>query len=82
MTRMSSYLCAGIYLTVREAAERLGVDTSRIYQFIEDGRLEVVRAVPRATLVRERALKKLKRLPTGRPPKKRPARARTRRTKK
>ena len=54
-------------LTLREAAELLGVHRTRIYQFVRAGRLPVERHGERATLVRRDDVLALERKPTGRP---------------
>ena len=62
----------GKYLTVAEAAERLGVSGTRAYQFIAEGRLKAVRFGGKALLVDARAVATFKRQPTGRRPVKKP----------
>ena len=54
-------------LTIREAADLLGVHRTRIYQWVDEGRLPVERHGERATLVRRDDLLALQRRPTGRP---------------
>jgi len=61
-------------LTTQEVADRLGVDRSRVYQWINTGRLEVVRVGGKMLLVTAASLRRLKRLPVGRPRKKRTGR--------
>jgi len=61
------------YLTVQEAANRLGVSRSRTYVLIAEGRIEAVRLDGKTLLVAAAGLRRLKRLPRGRPRKK-PAR--------
>ena len=59
------------FLTVKEAAERLGVTPVRVYQFISEGRLKAIKIHPKAIVIREDHLEEFsqeERKP-GRPPK-------------
>lgn len=62
----------GAYLTTLEAAERLGVGQSRVYQLIEQGRLKAKRIGGRLLLIEVASVRSFKRLPRGRPRKKAP----------
>lgn len=57
------------YLSVAEAAKRIGVDRSRVYRIIKAGRLKAVEVAGRIVL-RESDVAKYKPLPIGRPRKK------------
>jgi excisionase family DNA binding protein len=63
----------GKYLTVDEAAKRLGVTPSRVYRLIGAGRLVAVRFGGKALLVNAASVKGFKRQPPGRPRSKKPA---------
>lgn len=54
-------------ITLREAADLLGVTRCRVYQWVNEGRLPVERHGERATLVRREDVLTLVRRPTGRP---------------
>ena len=54
-------------MTLREAADLLGVHRTRIYQWVNAGRLPVERYGAKATLVRRSDVLALERRPTGRP---------------
>ena len=54
------------YLTVREAAELLGVSRPRVWQFIEDGRLTPIRFGARSVLLSKRAIEEFAKLPRER----------------
>ena len=55
------------FLTVIEAADRMGVSASRVYQFIAKGRLKVVRFGGKALLVDAQSVRAFIRRPRGRP---------------
>jgi excisionase family DNA binding protein len=54
-------------MTLREAADLLGVTRGRVYQWVSEGRLPVERHGERATLVRREDVLSLERRPAGRP---------------
>ena len=59
------------FLTISEAAQRLGVTRGRVWQFVREGRLKAHKIHPRLSLIREEDLEefaKIKRR-NGRPPK-------------
>jgi len=64
-------------LTVKEAAEKLGVSPPRIYQLIHGGQLKAAK-FGNAWTIDPKDLAKLKRLPRGRPPVPNPVRPRPR----
>ena len=54
------------YLSVPEAAERLGLSCPYVYELVREGRLECVR-VGRTILIRSSAVRRFRRRPRGRP---------------
>lgn len=54
------------YLTITEAAERLGVSRQRVHQLIKQGRLEAEQ-VGHIWIIPESALDDIKKVPMGRP---------------
>jgi len=54
-------------LSVKEAAERLGVGVSRIRILIKDGRLPAAKPGGRDWIIQEKHLKLVANRPTGRP---------------
>jgi len=58
------------FLTIEEAAGRLCLSASRVYQFVNAGRIEAVRVGGKVFLLSERAVRRFKRQPAGRPRKK------------
>lgn len=60
------------FLTVTEAAARLGLSDSRVYKLVTAGRLETIRVGGKVLLLLEKDVKRFKRQPAGRPPPRRP----------
>lgn len=58
------------YLEVEEAAERLNVHRQRIYEFIRAGRLDAHKDERGMWLITEESVRTFKKMPRGRPPKK------------
>jgi excisionase family DNA binding protein len=57
-----------VYLTTKEAAERLSVSRQRVHQLIQEERLPAQKFGP-LWMIREEDLELVKDRPTGRPPK-------------
>jgi excisionase family DNA binding protein len=54
------------YVSIKEAAEMLGLSPSRVYEYVEDGRLSSVRAA-HVILIPEEEVKRFKPRIAGRP---------------